>query len=458
MRQGKSRETVSAGIWEREAQKLLLKKLSGMNYFVALIILLGVIFVLGLTALILVASFPGALGSEPPCFEIKEVYNFEPWFFEFNGLNAAYPEGGMIIPLFREDKQEAALLIGPGEYSTREYALPSEEPLGIFLMVNNEIFSELRGDTIFMPVLDAADRNAALVLYERQPGLPVLWQKGIPLVFNPVGSTLYYYFLDSTGDPVLPPALIEPAANLYGTMALYILFIVVVLLTILIFSLDHHPSRYWKFIHCARPGWPVAAAAVGAAAFALLSEMLPALTQLNESIIALGYAAAMGGLILLARYDKLDFLDFGLRPDMLRHGYLMVAATTALYMVMTRGIPEKLAVNGFSTLLDFLILFILVALAREMIWRGYIQTALGRQLGAIPGLIITSVLAGMVHYVVILSTSPWLLAYPYTAVETVVLVPGTALVLGLIYLRTENIISSALLHSLILFLPRIFVN
>lgn len=442
----------------REAQKPLFKKLSGMNYFVRLLILLGVILVLGLTTFILVASFPGALGSAPPRYEIKEVYDFEPWSFELNGLSASYPEGGIIIPIFRENKQEAALLIGPGKYSTREHDLPVVEPMGMFLMVDNEIFSEIRKDTIFMPVENAPARDAALDIYEQQPGLPVLWQTGIPLVFYPDSTTVYYYFLDSTGAPMLPPVVLEPDGKVYGTIALYILFMVVVLLTILIFSLDHHPSRYWKFIHCARPRWPVAAAAIGAAGFALLGELLPALTTLHESGIALGYAAAIGGLILLARYKQIDFLDFGLRPDMLKYGYLMVAATTALYWVMTRGVPGKPALDGFSTLLDFLILFFLVALVREMIWRGYIQTALGRQLGSFPGLLITAILAGLVHYIVVASTTPWLLAYPYTAVETYVLVPGTALVLGFIYLRTENILSSALLHSLILFLPRILAN
>ncbi len=436
----------------------MLKKLSGMNYFVALMLLLGVIIILGLAAFILVASFPMALGSAPPRFEIKEIYNFEPWSFELNGLSASYPEGGMIIPLFREDKQEAALFISPGTYSTREHDLPAEKPLGLFLMVDNEIFSKTRGDILFMPVENAAARNMALDIYKQQLGLPVLWQQGVPLVFNPGSSTIYYYFLDSTGAPMLPPVVIEPDRNLNGTIALYILFIIIVFLTILIFTLDHHPSRYWNFIHCARPQWPVIAAAIGAAGFALLGELLPSLADLHESGITLGYAVAIGGLILLARYKQIDYLDFGLRPDMLKYGYLVVAATTVFYLVMTRGIPGKPTIEGFSTLLDFLIVFFLVALGREMIWRGYIQTALGRLLGSVPGLVVTAILAGLIHYIVVASVTPWLLAYPYTAVEIYVLVPGTALILGFIYMRTENILSSTLLHSLILFLPRIFVN
>jgi len=438
---------------------LLLKKLSGINYFVALIILLGIVLVLGLISFILVASFPGALGTAPPRYEIKEVYDFEPWSFEINSLSVSFPEGGIIIPVFRDNKQEAALLIGPGEYTDPEHNLPAEKPLGLYLNIDFDIFSELRGDTIFIPTEDAVVKKAALDVYRRQPpGLPLHWQRGIPLVFHPEKGALYYYFIDAEGNALMPPVIVEPGNKLYGTLALYALLIVMALLIILIFSLDYHPSRYWKFIHCARPPWPVAAVAAGIAAFALLSELLPALTGLQETIAALGYAAAMIILIVLARLKIIDFLDFGLRPDTFRHGYLMVLAVAVLYLVMTRGIPGKPALNGVTTLIDFLRLFFLVALARELIWHGYIQTVLGRRLGITPGIIITAVLTGMVHYIVLTVTAPWMLAYPYTAVETFILVPGTALVLGLVYLRTENILSSTLLHTLILFLPRIMAN
>ena len=436
----------------------IVKKLSGMNYFVALIILLVIILILGLIAFILVASFPGALGTAPPQYEIKEVYDFEPWSFKINSLVASFPEGGMIIPVFRDDKQEAALLIGPGEYADPEHSLPAEKPLGLYLNLDFNIFSELRGDIIFMPTEDAAARKAALEVYQRQPGLPFHWQSGIPLVFHPGKGGLYYYFIDAEGNAHMPPVIVEPGYKLYGTLALYALLMVMALLIVFIFSLDYHPSRYWKFIHCARPPWPVAAAAAGTAAFALLSELLPALTGLQETIAAGGYAAAIIILIVLARLKQIDFLDFGIRPDTFKHGYLMALVVAVLYLVMTRGIPGKPALNGITTLIDFLQLFFLVALARELIWRGYIQTALGRILGTTPGIIITAALTGLIHYIVLAATAPWMLAYPYTAVETFILVPGTALVLGLVYLRTENILSSTLLHSLILFLPRIMAN
>ena len=435
----------------------LFKKFGGKNYFVSLMILLGVIFLLGITTFFLGAAYPGALGSAPPRHEIKEIYSFEPWSFEIGGLLVSYPEGGMIIPIFRENKQEALLIIGPGEYHSQDHTVPTEAPMGLYLDLDYDLFTDIRGDTLFMPVEDFSAIDKALLIYEKQVNLPVVWESGIPLVFSPDGAALYYYFIDSAGNPQLPPVIIEPSNNVSAAIALYALFIAVVLLTIWAFSLDHHPSRYWKFIHCARPQWPVAVAAIGAAGFALLGELIPAVTGLHQAGLALGYAAGAGILILLARLKWIDFLDFGVRPDTIKHGYPMVITAAALFLAVTRGFSGRISINGFGTLLDFVILFFLVALAREIIWRGFIQAALGRSFGPITGLIATAVLASLAQYIVLAVTEPWLLAYPYTIVETLILVPGTALVLGFIYMRTENIISSALLHCLILFLPRLIV-
>jgi len=436
----------------------LLKKLAGINYFIALIILLILIFVLGFAAFILVAYFPGALGAAPPHLEIKEIYEFEPWSFEIDSLSASFPAGGMIMPIFRDNKQEAVLIIGQGEYGSQARSIPEENPTGLYLDIDVDLFNEIRGDTIFVPVEDINDRETAMHIYKQQQGLPIQWQRGIPLVFYPGGEAMYYYFLDASGRPYLPPVIVEPDNNVTASIVLYALFITVLLLTILAFSLEHHHSRYWKFIHCARPQWPVPVAALGAAGFAFIGELLPSLYELPEISMALGYAAAAGALILLAKMKWIDFLDFGLRRETVKYGYIIVVIVAVLFIVVTRGFPGKLALNGLSSLADFLMLFFLVALAREVIWRGFIQVALGRSFGPIVGLILTAALAGLVHYATLAAAEPWLLDYPYTIVETLILAPGTALVLGFIYMRTENILSSTALHCLILFLPRLIIH
>ncbi|MEW5784339.1 MAG: CPBP family intramembrane glutamic endopeptidase [Bacillota bacterium] len=436
----------------------MLRRIAGMNYFIALIILLAIILFLVVAAFGLVTTLPGPLGAAPSEFEIKEIYSFEPWTFELGELTVSFPEGGIIIPAYKTDRQEAALLLGQGDYSISDGKLPVEEPVGLYLMLNQELFDEKRGDIIFLPVEDESIRAEAMRVYEKQPGLPVLWQNGIPLVFKPGGNSAYYYFLDSTGEPAFQPFTFSTPWSIYGTALIYSLIFMVIILTMLVFSLDHKPSRYWSFIHCARPNWVATSTAAAAAALALGGELLPVITGWPEATLSLGYAAAAIGLIILARQKKIDFLDFGIRPDMLKHGYLMAGAALAIIIFLTRGLPKQLSINGFSSVVDFLTIFTLIAVAREIIWRGYIQTTLSRKLGASAGIAITVILAGLVHYIVLSINIPWMLEYPYTLVETLVLVPGTAAVLGYLYLRTENILCCALLHSLILFLPRIIIS
>jgi membrane protease YdiL (CAAX protease family) len=50
-----------------------------------------------------------------------------------------------------------------------------------------------------------------------------------------------------------------------------------------------------------------------------------------------------------------------------------------------------------------------------------------------------------------------MLTYPYTYLEALILAPGLAAILGYLYLRTENILACALLHSLIIWLPTIII-
>jgi len=72
-------------------------------------------------------------------------------------------------------------------------------------------------------------------------------------------------------------------------------------------------------------------------------------------------------------------------------------------------------------------------------------------------LLLTAVLAGLVHFGTVALSSPELLSYPYILVELLILTPGSAIVLGYLYLRTENILSCALLHGLLLSLSSLTI-
>lgn len=435
----------------------LFNRNSGHNYLVSLITLLAIITVLAAVAFLLVYYLPGIFALSPFSYEAKELYSFEPWAFKLDQLEASYPEGGMILPLYRNEKQEAAIIIAEGEYRGWGQPLTDQKPAGVFLAVEENYFEEIRGSVIFLPLDDAETKQSMASIHEQQFGLPVIWQKVIPLTFKPAAGSVYYYFISEQGKAMLPPSLNEPPAKYFGSLALYAIVIIIFLLMMTVFSLDHRPSRYWELLYRTQPGkkaLPVTAAVIG---LAFGGELLPLCKCLPESSFLIGYVPAIAMLMILGYLKIIDLWDTGINRNALQHGYLTAIVTAAAFAIITRGIPRQFPSGGLKTVGTLLFSILIAGLARELIWRGYIQTILGRQWGAGTGLLLTAFLAGLVHFATVALGSPELLCYPYTLVELLILAPGSAVILGYLYLRTENILCCALLHGLLLSLSSLII-
>ncbi len=422
---------------------------SGHNYLVSLIILLTVIAVLAAAAFLLAYYLPGTFAGPPFRYETKELYCFEPWSFNLDQIEAEFPEGGLILPLYREDKQEAAIIFAEGEYRISEQPLSGKKPSGIFLVIDEKEFEMIRGCVILLPCDDTEAKQRMDRIYDRQPGLPTIWSSVVPLTFTPAAGSSYYYFISEKGERLLPPVLNEPQVKLYASLALYAALIAIILLMMTIFTLDHRPSRYWETLYQVKPEKTALQAAAAVALLALGGELLPLYTSLPEYSFLAGYLAAIVLIIFMCYKGIIDFWDTGLNRNALLNGYLIAVAAAFMFMIITRGVPRQFSLNVQSVGALLFSVFI-IGLARELIWRGYIQTMLGRRCGATAGLLLTTLLAGLFHYAVVALGSPELLSYPYTMVELLVLAPGTALVSGYLYLRTENILCCALLHGFLL--------
>jgi membrane protease YdiL (CAAX protease family) len=430
---------------------------SGHNYLVSLVILLIIVVVLAAIAFLLAFYLPGTLARAPFSYEIKELYNFEPWTFKWLDLELSCPEGGVILPLYRQEKQEAAIIFADGEYKISGEPFLEPKPAGIFIVTSEKSFEKIRDHVILVPSEDPETRLKMKQIYEQQMGLPVIWQNVIPLTFVPAIDATYYYFLSDEGKAISPPVLNEPPGKLYGSLALYSIFILIVLLMMTVFSLDHHPSRYWKTLYQTRPGNTALGLTAVITLLTLGGELLPFFSGWPEYSLVCGYLAAIVLLIILAYYKIIHLWDFGISGESLRQGYFLAIATALMFMFITRGIPQQLSFKGIPSVAGLIVSILIIGLARELVWRGYIQTVLGRQWGTTTGLLLTAVLAGLVHFATVALSSPELLSYPYILVELLILTPGSAIVLGYLYLRTENILSCALLHGLLLSLSSLTI-
>jgi len=432
---------------------MLLKKIIGRNYFVGLFILLGIATVLVVSAFVLTTFFPEALGHKPHNYEIETVCEFEPWAFETNDLKAEFPDGGIIAVVGITEQKRSIMLLGEGTYEQDREQLESASKSGIFMMIECSLFEEIRGDNIFTPVEGGDTLEYVSSVFEQQKGIPAVWEDTIPISFQPREGKVYYYFISEDGEPILPPETKVSSLALLSSFSIYALFIAVMFMAVTILTLDHHHTNYWLNLIKTPPTTFSLILVPLLAGMALLGELTPNITGWPDYYATLPYAAALLVLIASFRYGKLYYLDLGLRRERIYRGYFLAVIIAGLIIMSVRGLPEDLSFNGASALVHFPVIFLLIALPRELIWRGYIQTVLSRRFGLSLGVLLTVLLAAAAHFIFLMNTSPWMVGYPYTYVEAALLVPGTAAILGYFYLRTENILACALLHSLIVFLP-----
>lgn len=437
---------------------MLLKKMAGKNIFVALLITLGLITITVFGIFLLTAFVPNSLGQSPVEYELSSVYEFEPWSFEVDNLGVQFPEGGIIATLNEADQSRSFLLIGNGNYFCEDQAYSTENVGGIFMVIEDFFFEEIRGSIIFLPVEDASTLAEISELAGQQTGIPINWNRTVPVTFQPKTGLIYYYLITPDGNPILPPQVNCNSVKLFGTIAVYALLIIIMLLLITIFTLDHRYSRYWVHLRSTPPSAVSFYLILPLAAATALADAIPEIFKLPDFYGDALYAIVILVLIILARIGKIDYLDMGLRRDRIRHGYLLGSLTALLIVLTVRGIPKEVYTDDIYTFLLLPLIFVLIALPRELIWRGFIQAVLSRKWGPTKGLIAMILLSAASHILYLAITAPWMLYYPYTYLEVAVLVPGLAAILGYLYLRTENVLASTLMHSLILWLPSIIIS
>ncbi len=433
------------------------KIIAGKNYFIALMILLVVISLLVIALFVVNSILLNALGNEPYKYEISSISYFEPWYFEAADLEASFPRGGIILNINETDRFKTVILMGEGNFTRGGKTYTNEETSGLLMMIEHDLFDQIRGSNIFMPIEDQSLLFLVSFVFKNTTGVPNIWKDRIPLAFHGREGLAFYYLLDPEGKPILPPATNLTPLELYGAFLIYLLFILITIMTIMIFTLDHRYSRYWYHV----AGTPPSRFALFSIIFIIpllaLSDIVPVLLEQSSLFTFSGYGLILICLVIAEKYGKIDYLDLGLRRDRLRYGYGLALITATIIITSAYGLPAGFAVSGMEPLISLPVIFLLIGLPKEMIWRGYIQVVLTRRLGINQGLLAMILMASAVRFIYLIATEPWMLTYPYTYLEALILAPGLAAILGYLYLRTENILACALLHSLIIWLPTIII-
>ncbi len=436
---------------------MLLKKMAGKNYFVASLILFGLIVLSVIAVFVVTAFIPDALGQSPQEYVISSVFEFEPWQFRIDAISVSFPEGGIICTVQETSYDRTMMLIGRGSMRHKNDVYNQNNALGIFMTVKHDIFDEIRGDNIFVPVEDRSQLEMVSTVFNKQVGKPTIWHDKIPISFHIPKELSYFYFIAVDGEPILPPVAKYSTLSISGSAIIYSLFVILMLLVMTLFTLDHRYSQYWVHLARTHPGYLGLVLVPITAGLFTAGKITPELNNWPGHYAFIGYGAGILLLIILHKRGQVDYLDFGLRRDKLKNGYMLAILSSALILTATRGLPAGIEIVDQVKLIQLLLIFLLLALPIEMIWRGYIQAYLTRLTGPNWGLLIMITLVGLSQFAFIYITEPWMLYYPYTHLEIAILAPGTAAILGYLYLRTENILACALLHSCIIYLPDIIL-
>ena len=123
---------------------------------------LGLIFafIFGTSALFLSISHNEQLGDISVPYEIKETYKFENWVLNYDFLTLEYPDGGLVIPAYQNDRVAALLIIGEGSMrlessdsfkQSSNHIFPLEDKVSeAIIPIHHGDFDRLKKDTIFI--------------------------------------------------------------------------------------------------------------------------------------------------------------------------------------------------------------------------------------------------------------------------------------------------------------------
>jgi len=428
---------------------------SNANRLLILAVLLALVFIVSLSALLVISYVPEAKGTSTPDYQIEQVEKFnESWEFSLKELQISFPEGGHFARVLVNERTKGALFWGEGDYKHPEETIP-DQTSGIFVLVEGDVLFNQRGDIYFTEANGdkARELEQAFKQQEGTPELSLLMGAGIPLTFTPHNSSFYLEFLDKDGTTISTLHNFSPETPWFSGL-LYLLILAVIFILLQIMSLNFTTRKF--------EGEEISSlteilAAAGVLTVIFITHYIIELWEWHYYYHSIGYALATLILLTLARVKVISLKYFGLEQAKWSSGYLLAVITGVFFLAVPlegiRGIQELLPGN---LILHLVAVFFCAALLNELIWRGYIQVFLSQLTGCYMGLFLTSLLSGGFYFALVYLTNPSLFNYPFVFVEIVVLVPATALILGYLFLKTKNILSCALLHTLIILLPQYF--
>ncbi len=429
-------------------------KLNPLSYF---LVLLGATFGLCLAALLIAFFQAPQIGTLPPGFSFNEVYWSEPWSFHTGKYRVDLPDKAVIAPVYCENgfmgmtfQAEGGTVVFPG--STRK-----QKVSGGFMAMDNDTFLRAKGEVLFTPLQDQTMKNRRILLARQLLVFPSLQAFVHERFFIPAEEEGYAYLENAgqareTGQQIV----LENRPWLISYFGLQ--FLVALLFTQML-TLDLPvPKTISRTLESSPSGREFAVSAGGLLAlFAVhLLADLPA-SVLDPALQAPSLLAYLLILLILAGLSWKQVIArqyLGLTWKNAGRGIVIALVLVLILTVFSAlSFPVGLSTESLPQTARLFAILCAVAFSKEVFWRGFLQTLLERTAGRWGGLLLNSLLVTSFYLLLAWTRSAAILSDPASQLELLLFLPTSSLILGYVFLRSRNIISSTLLHALLLFIP-----
>lgn len=423
--------------------------------------MLAMIVFLCLLAFYIAFSNPLHLGIVPPNFTLKEVYKSEPWIFKIKEYMIELPEETIVIPVYVEGNFTGLTFQAEKGYVYNTRKNTREDFTGGFLATDEETYFKLKGETLFLPVEEGVAKRKLAALSRQLIRYPQIQGIGFQRIFLPVEEKFYLY-LEKNGSPLELEHNCIPAKKYPWLITYFALLILIITLFIHILTLDlHFPMSLTRFLKLnpSHREYLVFFSLLGT--LFLFENMVEfsSPTTAPKALAIIFYYAIFFLLFFLARRQLITWHLFGLNTLYVpRSIVLALVAVSIIVIFSSLKFPTGLSPYlPFSRLISLFIFYFSFFLGKELFWRGFTQTILERAVGKEGGLFLNVLLVCAFYFLISYLKTPGLTANTSKVLELLFFLPALSFLLGYIYQRSRNILSPALLHTLIFFLPEILV-
>ncbi len=437
--------------------KVLRLKLNPIAVFLMILIL---IVCSSVTAFYIATENKDAIGAPPSRFVIKEIYQNEPWTFQVEHYSIWLSGESYVGPVYLED-QLMGIVVQSEEAYLEDMNTKRRRTLdNFFLTLNSETYLQIKGDTLFLPLENPALQRRITAAAQTLIQLPEVQGIAYPRIFLPPDETTSIYL---EGGEVIPSTdgitfNNQPLIYFFG------LVVLIVLLTIYLLTMDLDRSNWLTRLYATKPMLRENLTAAFSLIVILTAAMqgkihnFEAATVHSDMIIL--YWAIICLLLILHKKQFISAQAFGLASGWRSYfRSIIIVPVILLIIILFSTLQFPSGINMFATAqqvaLQFL-LFFSYALGVEFFWRGFLQTYLERLWGKGLGLLLVTALFTLPLFLATYHSAGLPLP-PTEALEVFFFFPLTALLLGYLYQRSQNLLSVALLHALLLFLPGILV-